>query len=106
MIKNNPKNASKAKKLMILGAGLYSLILIISSLIFIYEPNDFDPKSIIIPVVSGLFIGALPLGYRMAASKKRDIVSKLGAVALAVAFTFIGFFVIAVVAWLVALSRA
>ena len=105
MVKETPNNTSKAKKSTILGAGLYLLIIIISSLVLVFEPNDLDPKSMILPVFLGLFISALPLGCGLAAGKNRDIVSKLGAVALAVVFTFVGFFVIATVAWLVALSR-
>ena len=67
MVKETPNNTSKAKKSTILGAGLYLLIIIISSLVLVFEPNDLDPKSMILPVVLGLFISALPLGCGLAA---------------------------------------
>lgn len=84
----------------------YILTILVVSLLFVFEPTGFDARSVILPLVSLLFLSSLGFGYKLASKTESSPLKIAGSVALAVLFTFIGFFIVAVVAWGVGLSYA
>ena len=84
----------------------YTFTVLVVSLLFIFEPAGFDARSAILPLVSLLLLSSIGLGYELASKTESTPLKIAGTVAFAVLLTFVGFFVVAAVAWLSALSHA
>jgi predicted branched-subunit amino acid permease len=76
-----------------------------TALLFI-EPNGFNIKAALIFLVVALFIASIVPAYTIAKKSNSRILSITGALALAILFSFIGLFIIAGIAWLIALSHS
>lgn len=89
----------------LISLSIYTLAIIISSILLIVEPNGFDINSLIVPMLVVLFVSALGIGQKITSKSDSTALSVIGTIALAILLTFIGFFVVAAVAWFVALSH-
>lgn len=87
------------------GIGLYGLTILVSILLMIVEPSGLDVTKLIMPVILFLFVGALGFSYPIAAKGSDKVMSVIGTVVMATLFAFVGFFVIAAIAWLLALTH-
>lgn len=85
---------------------IYLLVIVLASATLIIEPNNFDARMMTIPLIALLFLSSIGIGHKIAYNSKSRIISNLGTLALAIMFTFLGFFVVATVTWFVALSHA
>lgn len=83
---------------------LFALVIISASALLVVEPNGFNAKAAIAPLVAILFISGLGVGKFLSVTPSSKLLSKLGTISLAILLTFIGFFIVAAVAWFVALS--
>ena len=89
-----------------LGYTVYSITVVGFILLMIAAPSLFDIRAALVPMVTFLLVGSLLFSQSIASKKSSKAVMLLGTVALAVMFTFIAFFVIAAVAWLIAVYHA
>lgn len=85
---------------------VYLLVIVFASAILIIEPNNFDAKMMIIPLITLLVLSSIGIGYKIVAKSESRTVSRLDTLALTILFTFIGFFIVAGVAWFIGLSHA
>lgn len=101
-------NNSKVKPIYrIASLTLYLLTVAISSILLWVEPNGFDARALILPLVIILFLSSLGVSQKIISKSQKGKVSPaLGTVALSILLTFIGFLIVATVAWLIALSHA
>lgn len=107
MSKTINKNISKKVKLYQAASFIaYLAIVLGTTLILLIEPNNFDVRAIIIPVVALLLASSVGIGYTIAGKSNDKAIALVGTVALAILFTFIGFFVLAAVAWFIGLANA
>lgn len=84
----------------------YLIIIFTTSLLLLIEPSGLDARAIIIPLLALLLLSSLGIGHRIAGNSQSKIVSYAGIIALSILFTFLGFFVIAAVAWFIGVSNA
>lgn len=101
-------NLSTSKKIKIYQAAslvVYLLVILLASTILIIEPNNFDAKTLIVPLIVLLVLSSIGIGRKIAGNGESKIVSNLGTIALTILFTFIGFFIVAGVAWFIGISH-
>ena len=91
--------------LQLISISMYALAIIVASSLLVVEPSGFDINSLIIPTLAVFFVSALGIGQKITSNTDSKILSILGTIALAVLLTFVGFFVVASVAWFVALNH-
>lgn len=104
MSTNKPSRSSKSVY-QLASLTLYILIIVIAAALLIIEPNGLEVKALIIPLIFALFISALGIGQRVTAKSEKRI-AIFGTIAISILLTFVGFFIVAGVAWLVGLSHA
>lgn len=102
----HPSTSKNIKVYQTASLVVYLLAIVSASAILIIEPNNFDAKMMIIPLIALLVLSSTGIGYKIAAKSENSIVSSIGTVALTILFTFIGFFIVAGVAWFVGVSHA
>ncbi len=89
----------------LISIALYVITIIFSSGLLLIEPNNFDARRIIIPLIVLLLISALGIGQKITSKNTNKAVSLTGAILIAVLLTFIGFFIVAGVAWFIGVSH-
>lgn len=82
----------------------YVLILATASGLLLIEPNGLDVRTMIMPILVLLLASSVGIGYAIAGKSESKLVAYLGTGALAILFSFIGFFILAAVAWFIGLS--
>lgn len=102
-----PKMQEKtsSKNVLYISLSLFALAVVSASALLIIEPNGFDAKAAITPLVAILFVSGSGVGRSLSATASNKLLSRLGTISLAILLTFIGFFIVAAVAWFVALSH-
>ncbi len=93
-------------KFSVLGLALYVVTLGTFTALLFIEPNGFNIKASLIFLAVALFIASIVPAYTIAKKSNSRILSITGALALAILFSFIGLFIIAGIAWLIALSHS
>jgi len=99
------KNNTQIKKLSLIGYVGFVLSIATSSILLLVEPEGFDVRSMILPLIAVLFVSSLAFSYKIAFSSTSKILTIIGTISLAILFTIIGFSIVAGVAWLIALSH-
>lgn len=89
----------------LISIALYVITIIFSSGLLLIEPNNFDARTITIPLIVLLLISALGIGQKITSKNTNKAVSVTGAILIAVLLTFIGFFIVAGVAWFIGVSH-
>lgn len=84
---------------------IYALTIILASALLLIEPNNFDAKTIIVPLIVLLLISALGTGQKITSKNTSKVVSVIGTILIAVLLAFIGFFIVASVAWFIGVSH-
>ena len=100
------KNTNAATLYQTASLAVYSVSILSFAALIMIGPDGLDIRPIIIPFLVVVFLSALGIGAKIALKKKQDAVSIIGALALAVVFTFAAVFVIAGVVWLTGLYHA
>ena len=85
---------------------LYVLTIVVASALLLIEPNNFDARAMIIPLIVLLFVTSIGIGNKIASKNENKIISIVGTIALTILMTFVGFFIVAAVAWFVGVSHA
>lgn len=88
------------------GLAIYALSVVASVITLLVDPVGFDARYFILPLIVILFVSSLGFSYSIASRKSTKAITLVGTALLAILFTMLAFFVIAGIAWLVAISHA
>lgn len=91
---------SQNKCLTAIGCGIYVAVLLLWLALLIIEPNNFDFKLFMIPVIIGLFISSLLIGAGLIGKNDSRLISIFGAVAVSILFTLLGILLVLAMVWL------
>lgn len=97
----------KHNTLVLLGYIIYSLAILSVSTLLVIDPIGLNAKVLILPLIVVLLASSAIFSYQIA-TKSSNLSKALfiaGTIALSILFTMIGFFIVAGIAWLVALSH-
>lgn len=100
---NTSKNIRSYQTISIIA---YFLVIVIASSVLIIEPNNFDAKMLIAPFIMLLALSSIGIGHKIAFKSESKTLSVLSTGALAILFTFLGFFILCGVGYLIGLSHA
>lgn len=103
--KQKAKNRINERKITYIGGGLYGGTIVLSILLLLIEPQNLDYKALITPVIIILFAGSLGLNCSIATKNSSRTLAVAGIFAMSLLFTLVGTFIIAGIAWLIALSH-
>jgi hypothetical protein len=93
------------KLIKYLGAAIYGFVALASVVLVLIDPTGLDVRPLILPVIVALFVSALGFSYTIASKNQNRVIVFLGTALLAIVFAALAFFVIAGVAWFVAVSH-
>lgn len=105
MLKNTSLKTTR-KKYQLISLIAYIASIVIACILLLVEPSGFDAKVIVAPLIAVLFLSSIGIGYKIAMKNKHDAISIVGAAMVAILFTFVGFFIVAAVAWFIGLAHA
>lgn len=100
------KNEHKVKRIFYVSFSIFLGALLASVLLLFFEPRGFDARRAILPLLLVLCIGGIGIGYSVCANSTKLPIKLVGIASIAVLLTFIGFFIVAGVAWCTALAHA
>lgn len=100
------RRSPETKKVYFVSLVAYVLAIVVTLVVLVSEPDGFDARMAILPLIIMLLVSGLGIGQYIAADAQDPRIRVVGTTVLAVLLAFVGFFVIAGGAWVVALSRA
>lgn len=100
---NRSINSKKYHKVSVIA---YLIIILTTSLLLLIEPNGLDVRMIILPLLGLLLLSSLGIGHMIAGKSESRVVKYAGIIALAILFTFVGFFIVSAVAWFIGVNNS
>ena len=73
---------------------VYIITVVVASTLLIIEPNNFDARAMVLPVIILLTVGSVGMAQRFAVNENSRLMTVLGTVALAAVFVTIGFYIV------------
>jgi len=73
---------------------VYIITVVVASALLIIEPNNFDARAMVLPVIILLTVGSVGMAQRFAVNENSRLLTVLGTVALAAVFVTIGFYIV------------